>query len=115
MDDQASLALEVAKVPTNVNTFPNPVIEARQQLNGRIPGDTVLKILMQRVRSLETNLSVLEEYTKELNRRQGKLLPDLEKEMARMSLLVENSKLVVKDLMVWKETIVSNYFHAFSD
>ncbi|KAG6605588.1 SUN domain-containing protein 4, partial [Cucurbita argyrosperma subsp. sororia] len=98
-----------------LNKFPNPVIEARQQLNGRLPGDTVLKILMQKMRSLETKLSVLEDYIKELNRRQGKLLPDLEKKMARMSLLLENTKLVVKDLMVWKETIVSNYFHAFSD
>ena len=92
MDDQASLALEVAKVPTNVNKFPNPVIEVRQQLNGRLPGDTVLKILMQKMRSLETKLSVLEDYIKELNRRQGKLLPDLEKKMARMSLLLENTK-----------------------
>lgn len=115
MDDPTSLALEVAKNPTNVNKFPDPVIEARQQLNGRIPGDTVLKILMQKVRSLETNLSVLEEYIKELNRRQGKLLPDLEKEMVRMSLLLENTKLAIKDLMVWKETIVSNYFLTFSD
>lgn len=115
MDDPTSLAIEVAKNPVNVNKFPNPIIEARQQLNGRIPSDTVLKILMQKVRSLETNLSVLEEYIKELNRRQGKHLPDLEKEIVRISMLLENTKLVIKDLMVWKETIVSNYCLAFSD
>lgn len=113
MDTLTSLALEVAKNPVNVNKFPDPVIEARQQLNGRIPGDTVLKILMQKVRSLETNLAVLEDYIKELNRRQGKLLPDLEKEIVRISLLLENTKLGIKDLMIWKETIVSNYL-AFS-
>lgn len=114
-DDPTRLALEVAKNSVKVNKFPDPVIEARQQLNGRIPGDTVLKILMQKVRSLESNLSVLEEYIKELNRRQGKLLPDLEKEISRISLLLENTKLVIKDLMVWKETIVSNCFLVFSD
>ncbi|XP_022970012.1 SUN domain-containing protein 5 [Cucurbita maxima] len=111
MDDPTSLGLEVAKNPMNVNKFPDPVIEARQQLNGRIPSDTVLKILMQKVRSLETNLSVLEDYTKEMNRRQGKLLPDLEKEMDRISLLLENTKLVIKDLMLWKETTEKELAH----
>ncbi|XP_011654688.1 SUN domain-containing protein 5 isoform X1 [Cucumis sativus] len=110
MDDPTSLALEVAK-NVKVNKFPDPVIEARQQLNGRIPGDTVLKILMQKVRSLESNLSVLEEYIKELNRRQGKLLPDLEKEIVRISLLLENTKLAITDLMVWKETIEKEIAH----
>ncbi|KAA0042668.1 SUN domain-containing protein 2 isoform X1 [Cucumis melo var. makuwa] len=110
-DDPTRLALEVAKNSVKVNKFPDPVIEARQQLNGRIPGDTVLKILMQKVRSLESNLSVLEEYIKELNRRQGKLLPDLEKEISRISLLLENTKLVIKDLMVWKETIEKEIAH----
>ncbi|KAF3786517.1 SUN domain-containing protein 2 [Nymphaea thermarum] len=51
------------------DAIPDPVKEIRQQPSGRIPSDTVLKILMQKVRSLELNLSVLEDYLQEVNRR----------------------------------------------
>ncbi|KAK9275741.1 hypothetical protein L1049_023010 [Liquidambar formosana] len=58
---------------------------------------------MQKVKSLELNLSVLEEYIKELNRRQGDVLPELDKELSRISLLLEKSKTEIKNLMEWKE------------
>ncbi|XP_052210549.1 SUN domain-containing protein 5 [Diospyros lotus] len=83
--------------------IPDPVTGVRQPSNGRIHADAVLKILMQKVRSLEINLSVLEEYIKELNRREGDLLPELEKELSRYSMLLEKSKGDVKDLLEWKE------------
>lgn len=85
--------------------IPDPVIEVRQHAIGRIPGDTVLRILMQKVKSLEQNLSVLEEYIKELNRRQQVVLPELDREITRISLLLEKSKLELEELVKWRETM----------
>ncbi|XP_062026254.1 SUN domain-containing protein 5 [Rosa rugosa] len=96
---------DASKNSVTTNKIPDPVMTVRQQPNGRIPGDSVLKILMQKVRSLELNLSVLEEFIKELNRRQGDVLPELGKEILRISLLLEQSKMEIKDLMQWKETM----------
>ncbi|KAJ1391280.1 SUN domain [Sesbania bispinosa] len=52
-DETQKFDAEVTKNPVIVNLLPDPVMELRQQLNGRIAGDTVLKILMQKVRSVE--------------------------------------------------------------
>lgn len=93
----------MTKDPAAMHKIPDPVVEVRQMPTGRIPGDTVLKILMQKVRSLELNLSVLEEYIKELNRREGNVLPELDKELSRISLLLEKSRAEIKDLLEWKE------------
>jgi len=60
---------------------PDPTVEMIQQKGGRMPGDTVLKILMQKVRSLELNLSVLERYLEELTIRYGDLFSELDKEL----------------------------------
>uniref|UniRef100_A0A5B7AII1 SUN domain-containing protein n=1 Tax=Davidia involucrata TaxID=16924 RepID=A0A5B7AII1_DAVIN len=103
IDDGRKHNIEVMKNPVTTNKIPDPAMEVRQQPNGRIPGDSVLKILMQKVRTLELNLSVLEEYIKELNRRQGDVLPNLDKELSRISLLLEKSKTEIKDLLEWKE------------
>ncbi|KAI8561456.1 hypothetical protein RHMOL_Rhmol04G0341200 [Rhododendron molle] len=85
------------------SNIPDPVMEIRQQPNGRIHGDAALKILMQKVRSLEINLSVLEEYIKELNRRQGDVVPELEKELSRYSMLLEKSRSDINELLEWKK------------
>ncbi|CAN6483398.1 unnamed protein product [Victoria cruziana] len=85
------------------DAIPDPVKEIRQQPSGRIPSDTVLKILMQKVRSLELNLSVLEDYLQEINRRYSKLLPDLDKELSQTALLLEQTRLEIKDIVEWKE------------
>ncbi|XP_054824435.1 SUN domain-containing protein 5 isoform X2 [Prosopis cineraria] len=77
--------------------LPDPVIEFKQ-LNGRVAGDIVLKILMQKVKSMELNLSGLEEFVKELNRMQSEAIPDLEKELSRLSETIEQSKSEIKDL-----------------
>lgn len=105
-NDGQKLNVAATKSSAILNGIPDPVIELRQQPSGRIPGDTVLKILMQKVRSLELNLSVLEEYIKELNRRQGDVLPELDKELSRILSLLEKSRGEIKDLLGWKESMV---------
>ncbi|XP_062074594.1 SUN domain-containing protein 5 [Humulus lupulus] len=104
-DDAPKPAADVSKTKISVVTtnFPDPVMEVRQQPNGRVPSDSVLKILMQKVRSLELNLSVLENYIKEMNQRQNDVMPGLDKEISRISLLLEKSKREIKDLLGWKE------------
>lgn len=97
---------DVVKNTETITNIPNPVAEVRQQPNGRIHGDAVLKILMQKVRSLEMNLSVLEEYIKELNKRQGEVLPELDKELLRYSMLLERSRAEIKDILEWREIMV---------
>ncbi|KAF7828123.1 SUN domain-containing protein 5 [Senna tora] len=76
----------------------DPVMEFRQQLNGRVAGDTVLKILMQKVKSMELNLSRLEEYVKEMNKKQVEMLPELEKELSRISGTIEQSNMDIEDI-----------------
>lgn len=112
VDDAPKPAVDVTKTKISIVTtkVPDPVMEVRQQTNGRIPGDTVLKVLMQKVRSLELNLSVLENYIKEMHRRQKDLLPGLDNELKKISLLLEKSKREIKDLLGWKEITVINIF-----
>ncbi|KAI4315542.1 hypothetical protein L6164_028340 [Bauhinia variegata] len=100
-DVAQKIEMEGTKNPVIVNKVPDPVMEFRQQLNGRVAGDTVLKILMQKVMSVELNLSALEEYLKEMNRRQGDIIPDLEKELSRISQSLEQSKTEIDGLLHW--------------
>ncbi|KAJ0106240.1 hypothetical protein Patl1_17504 [Pistacia atlantica] len=104
MEDRQKLDKNVPN-PSSKTKIPDPGNEVRQQPIGRIPGDTILRILMQKVKSLEQNLSVLEEYIKELNRRQQDVLPELDKELVRISLVLEKSKVELQDIINWKETV----------
>ncbi|KAK2425868.1 Galactose-binding protein [Trifolium repens] len=97
-DDTQKVDVEMTTNPAIVNLVPDPVMELRQQLNGRITGDTVLKILMQKVKSVEVNLSELENYIKELNKRQDIIIPDLEKEISKLSESLEQRKSDINDL-----------------
>ncbi|XLU56775.1 SUN domain-containing protein 5-like [Arachis hypogaea] len=97
-DDAQKIVVEVAKTPPMVNLVPDPVLELRQQLNGRIAGDTVMRILVQKVRSVEANLSTIGNYIKELNRRQCDTIPDFEKELHKLSERLGQSKSEIKDL-----------------
>ncbi|KAJ7952160.1 Galactose-binding domain-like [Quillaja saponaria] len=108
-DDAQKLNANVTKNPVVVDKNPDPVIEVRQHITGRIPGDTVLKILMQKVRSVELNLSVMEDYIKELNRRQGDVLPELDKELLRILQILERSKSEIKDLREWKANMEKGF------
>lgn len=94
--------VDMPRKSATISSSPDPILNVRQQPNGRVHADAAVKILLQRVRSLELNLSVLEEYIKELNRQQGNILPDLEKEVVKISLLLESSKLEIKYLLEWK-------------
>ncbi|KAL2347950.1 hypothetical protein Fmac_001950 [Flemingia macrophylla] len=100
-DSTKEFEAEATKTTTTVNLIPEPVIDLRQQLSGRIAGDTVLKILMQKVRSVEVNLSAMEDYIKELNKKQAAKIPDLEKELSRLSESIGQSKSEIKDLWQW--------------
>ncbi|KAG8496813.1 hypothetical protein CXB51_008049 [Gossypium anomalum] len=104
-EDVQKLNETATKNPVTTRRIPDPLTEIKQLPVGRIPSDTVLKILMQKVRSLDLNLSVLEEYIKELNRREGDALPEINSELSRISLLLEKSKTEIKDLMHWKEAM----------
>ncbi|KAE8670836.1 Nuclear transport factor 2 family protein [Hibiscus syriacus] len=85
-------AEDVQKLNETTRRVPDPLTESKQLPVGRIPSDTVLKILMQKVRSLDMNLSVLEEYIKELNRREADVLPEINSELSRIYLLLEKTK-----------------------
>lgn len=74
--------------------------------NNRLHADAALKVVLQKVRSLELNLSVLEEYIKELNRRRVDYLPELDKELNKFSTLLERTKSEMKNLLEWKEIMV---------
>ncbi|KAH9330601.1 hypothetical protein KI387_002709, partial [Taxus chinensis] len=78
-------------------------IEAIQQQGGRMGGDTVLKILMQKVRSLELNLSVLERYLEELNLRYATLFSDFDKELAENTQLLRQIRTELNDLQSHKK------------
>lgn len=86
--------------------IPDAVMGARQLSSGRIPVDTVRRILMQKMRSLELNSSVLEEYIKELSQQQGDIVPRLDREMPRMSTLLEKGKMEIRDIVKWEEITV---------
>ncbi|KAK2999173.1 hypothetical protein RJ639_024339, partial [Escallonia herrerae] len=98
---------------------PDPVEEIRHQQVGRMPGDSVLKILMQKVRSLDLNLSVLERYLEELNSRYGNIFKEFDKEIGEKDSFMEKIRLDVRsffdskevmnkqvaDLMSWKSLV----------
>ncbi|CAA7052329.1 unnamed protein product [Microthlaspi erraticum] len=89
-----------AEVSTEKKKLLDPVEEIKHHQPGsRMPGDTVLKILMQKIRSLDLSLSVLESYLEELSLRYGKIFKEMdveaskrEKEVVEMRLEVEGMK-----------------------
>ncbi|KAJ8451120.1 hypothetical protein Cgig2_026929 [Carnegiea gigantea] len=100
INDDQKPNVDAPKSPATTSKIPEPVLG---KPNSRIPGDTVLKILMQKVRSLELNLSVLEEYMKEVNQRQGELVPEIDKEIAKIISLLESERKEIGELIEWKD------------
>lgn len=98
---------------------PDPVEEIRHQQLNRVPGDSVLKILMKKVRSLDLNLSVLEQYIEELNSRYGHIFKGLDEEIGEKNVLLEkvrseisslrDSKVAmskeIEELICWKSSV----------
>ncbi|KAK4413451.1 SUN domain-containing protein 4 [Sesamum alatum] len=68
---------------------PDPVEEIRHQQVNRMPGDSVLKILLKKVRSLDLNLAVLERYLEELNSRYSDIFKEFDKEVGDKGVLLE--------------------------
>ncbi|XP_052151970.1 SUN domain-containing protein 5-like [Oryza glaberrima] len=75
---------------------------------GRFHGDAVLKIMMQKMRSLELGLSTLEDYTKALNHRYGAKLPDLHTGLSQTAMALDKMKADVRDLVEWKGNVAKD-------
>lgn len=106
VDEGRNLTSDVPKKPVPISGIPDPVPKARQHPNNRLHADAALKVVLQKVGLLELNLSVLEEYIKELNRRRVDFFPELDKELSKFSALLERTKLEMKNLLEWKEIMV---------
>lgn len=115
--DSSEESFDVKRAVTKSNV-PDPAGEVRHQV-GRMPADTVLKILVQKVRSLDLNLSVLERYLEELNSRYGNIFKEFDEEMGEKVTVIEkirsditnilNSQQIVAkdvgDLNSWKSLV----------
>lgn len=93
------------------NKVPDPVIQVRAQQVGRMPGDTVLKILMQKIQSLDLSFSVLEQYLEELNIRYSNIFKEFDEEIADKSKLLGQVRLEIKQLDKSKDVLVRKYFN----
>ncbi|XP_042492812.1 SUN domain-containing protein 4-like isoform X2 [Macadamia integrifolia] len=82
---------------------PDPVMGIRPQQAGRMPGDTVLKILMQKVQSLDLSLSVLEQYVEDLNSRYGAIVKEFDNEISEKDKFLEKIRSDIKDIVDSKE------------
>ncbi|KAF6175897.1 hypothetical protein GIB67_003385 [Kingdonia uniflora] len=84
------------------------VSETRSQQGGQMPGDVVLTILMQKVRSLDLSLAVLERYLEELNSRYGNIFKELDEEIAAKDGLLLKLRNDMKNLGESKEAIAKD-------
>lgn len=96
--DQA-MAKETDPQTVSGSDVPDPIEEVRHQQAGRMPGDTVLKILMQKVRSVDLNLSVLERYLEELTSRYGNIFKEIDKDIGDKDVLLEKIRTDIRDLL----------------
>jgi hypothetical protein len=87
--------------------------EIRTVQAGRIPGDTVLKVLLQKVQSLDVSFSVMERYLEELNSRYMQIFKDFDADIDNKDALLEKIKLELKHLESSKDSLVSD-FHCLS-
>lgn len=84
----------------------DPVEEIHHQQVGRMPGDTVLKILMQKVQSLDLSLAVLEQYLEDLNSRYSGIFKEVDKEIEEKDVLLENIRSDIRKFLDSKEVLV---------
>ncbi|CAI0556088.1 unnamed protein product [Linum tenue] len=96
---------------------------------GRSNGDSALKILMQKARSLDRSLSILERYVEEVNSRYGNIFQEFDKEIAGKTLTLEKIKLDMKslhdsqqlmagevnDLVSWKSLLTTKMDHILNE
>ncbi|KAK2385755.1 SUN domain-containing protein [Trifolium repens] len=86
---------------------PDPIEETRLQV-GRMPGDTVLKILMEKVRYLDLNLSVLEQYLEDLNSRYVKIFKEYGKEIGEKDIVLQMIREDIKSFLDRQDTIMKD-------
>ncbi|XP_010415845.1 PREDICTED: uncharacterized protein slp1-like [Camelina sativa] len=89
------VAVVKAAVSTERKKLQDPVEEIKHQPGSRMPGDTVLKILMQKIRSLDVSLSVLESYLEERSSSYGKIFKEMDLEASKREKEVETMRLEV--------------------
>ncbi|VVA24738.1 PREDICTED: SUN domain-containing [Prunus dulcis] len=87
---------------------PDPIKEVRHLQVNRMPGDTVLKILMQKVRSLDFSLSVLERYLEESNSRYGSIFREFDKDLGEKDLDVQKIREDIRNLLESQEIIAKD-------
>jgi len=92
-------------IETVNRNVPDPIEEARQQV-GRMPGDTVLKILMQKVRYLDLNLSVLEQYLEDLNSRYVNIFKEYSKDIGDKDIVLQMIKEDIRSFIDRQDNIV---------
>ncbi|KAL7200036.1 hypothetical protein ACSBR2_022194 [Camellia fascicularis] len=105
VEEESESAIQNTDVKYKLSTIdvPDPVEEIRHQQNGRMPGDTVLKILMQKVRTLDLSSSVLERYLEELNSRYGSIFKEFDIEIGEKDVLLEKIRLDMRSFLDSKE------------
>lgn len=77
--------------------LPDPVEQIHNQQLNRMPGDSVLKILMKKVKSLDLNLAVLEQYLEEFNYRYGDIFKELDKVVGNKGVILEK---IISDIRI---------------
>lgn len=90
------------------NSAPDPAVDSKPQQIGRMPGDTVLKILMQKVQNLDKNSAVLEGYLEELSSRYNNIFKEFDDDLAAKDLFLEKVRFAIKNLENSKEILASD-------
>lgn len=75
---------------------------------GMMPGDSVLKILMQKVRSLDVNLFVLEHFLDDLNSKYGNIYKQFDNKIEDKALILENIRTDIKNFADSMEIIAKD-------
>lgn len=96
------------KKPESSKTSVIDPIENRPSQVGRMPGDTVLKILMQKVQSFDVNYSILERYLEELNSRYAHIFKELDDDIATKGSLLEKIRLEIDNLQKNRDVLGNN-------
>lgn len=100
-----STEISSSKDETVNRNVPDPIEETRQQV-GRMPGDTVLKILMEKVRYLDLNLSVLEQYLEDLNFRYVEIFKEYSKDIGEKDIVLQMIKEDIRSFLHKQDIIV---------
>jgi hypothetical protein len=112
-EDEFELEDDKTNGDSSRNGAHDQIVETRTLQAGRIPGDTVLKVLMQKVQSLDVSFSVLERYLEELNSRYGQIFKDFDADIDSKDALLEKIKLELKELQSSKNLFVCNFLHLY--